>query len=107
MRKKTFHNLPQEDTPVEAGELNEMQTWIDEDKLEVGMKTVADWDTATEVGFVLTNTSTINGPTGLRYGAGFVLPRANSLAQVVIDCETGVLYSRARVSASSNFSEWK
>ena len=107
MRKKIFHNLPQEDTAVEAGELNEMQKWIDEDKLDKSNKTVSDWNEETETQLLLHNTASQNGPSGVRYGEGFNLARANgSYAQFCLDTTTGKLYTRGKTNSSSEWSNW-
>lgn len=63
MRKKTFHNLPSEDTPVEAGELNEMQTWIDEDKIDKTLLAYTGDLNDLTTGFVWANPSALNIPT--------------------------------------------
>lgn len=95
MNKINFEALPSTKTPLSPSILNTMQENIDEAKLEKTCKTITDWNTAVETGFVQTGTGIANGPAGVDYAGGFVLKRGAHILQYAIASRTGVMYTRS------------
>lgn len=89
-----------------SGNWSEWKDMSAANKVDKTCKTITDWNTATETGFVQTGTGIANGPASVDYAGGFVLKRGTHILQYAIASRTGVMYTRSSLDGTT-WQEWK